>query len=1675
MSDEPEITVHVDEDVRVEDVLDRDFCYATIRKLRAEIDSIDDDGRAGFLCFAIGWIFERQLGDTQQAATHYQEAVRRDPDLVPALRALRRRVLEQGNWTRYLQLIDQEFEQTRSDALRAQLLVEKAEVLDTQLDDAEGALDSLDAALEADPTSIQALWRLESHHRSRRNVPALARTLDRIVEVLPASRLRRNVRYEAARLREVVLDDPVTATRGYEEMLADEEADPRARAALRRQYLRAKAFDKLVEDLRSEARGLEGHEKGRVLYTVAKILNDRMGELVESISALEYALEADPDSSLVIGELVRLYPLVGKLEGLASCYRKQIDLSSDAREKAALYHRLGQLYDDQLRDDEKAEKALGAALEVDPENRPALASLAIFYQRRGRLDDLVTLHLKEAETTESPMRCALAFHRGAEILEGKGDDARAAEQYGRALEALPTFVPSFNALEQLLERLGDHEKLAGLLRDRAGREDNPVLKARILARVARLHEEQLGDRQGAMEVYRGMLEVDPTSSAAVGALVRLTRELEQWEEHVEFLGLEADFTDDDQHVVSLLLRMGEIQEQKLGQELEAVETYRKLMSVDPFYPPAIRNLGRLLHRLAQYDELINLHRQELDVTTEADEKSLLHYKIGKILEERMDDLDEAASAYKAAIFENPRNFAASWSLYRIFLKREDWLSIIDILENEANALPEGVQRALALVRIGELWEEPLERLDMAADAYMQSLRVYPGCREAREALIRLSEQDGNWDYLADLLYQEFQTSVDAHEQYRLAMQLGELALERSNNPRKAMEWYMKALELQPGSMAALRGTEHALRAAGEWRSFLEVQRKLMDHAQDEQSWLALFHGVEMLGHLHLRGANRDKETILPDADEFDFSREGVLGDLLLERQILEGGDPGILLRYFEARGKGESLPASLRTGDKFERACALLRVGMADEAMDVLEELADEGPGSLLALLLIQRIAEHGEDHARVVEISSRLGDLFEKPAFKAESLVRRAAARLENPEERQKGIADLEEALRLDPENAEAFTSLVQAMGSEARWDELVGKVGELADKVEDKERSVDVFGTLGSLQWKRLGDPTAAIKSFNRVLKHDARHAPTLMSLLDLYTEQEQENEAITVARHLISNTDEQELFVEASIKLADLLVGEDRDVTEVAETLQGVLDRDPDNKAVLERMASLYRKSGDLKSARDAMQRLASLEEDPGKRAALLVDQAEIVHLEGGGHDASFELLGKALDEDPGSERAIGLLCDVLGRASKWKLLTDELNAHLERIDEDDLEVRSLILTQLSSIYQDHLEDDRKAAATLEQAFELDPSCGETGRRLVDGMAATDRLEEALEVGQRMLEDAPLCFEVLPRLVELCERKGNAVRAGLLAQVPFYFDIADETATRHAAWLRSVGRDAPLGPIRDADVDRLRTDAPDHPARRILECLGRPGSKVLRKNLKEYSVERGDRLTAEHEQGAILVAECARAAHFLGVGDHEVYLIPSQGAEVVVEMHEPPALLFSVIVTELSEVEQRVLAVQALCQVRFCSAPAHKLGAAELEELFIAAARLFHPDFASDVTGVRRVDELRKALDAVLTKKQRKELKPLVDEYRDGGWLDFEEWHFDMQATALRLALLACGDPGAVLDAIKKRDPELLGVPLTNAHARRKAFERSDLAMAVLRFIQDPETVQLWTRYSGKSETR
>jgi tetratricopeptide (TPR) repeat protein len=885
-----------------------------------------------------------------------------------------------------------------------------------------------------------------------------------------------------------------------------------------------------------------------------------------------------------------------------------------------------------------------------------------------------------------------------------------------------------------------------------------------------------------------------------------------------------------------------------------------------------------------------------------------------------------------------------------------------------------------------------------------------------------------------------------------------------------MEWYMRAMELEPESVAALRGTEHALRAAGEWRSFLELRRKLIRAAEDERLRLALLHDLEMLDHLHARTLKKAQAVPLLDVEEIDFGTPSVLADLMLEREVIERGDPGSRLRYFEARRDAGAMPASIRLADAFERSEALLQAGLVDEALEALQEMAEQDVPSLVALVLIERIAERAGDEAHLVKASSALGEAFHEPVFKAESLVRRALAKLDSPSEREGALEDLERALELDPDNEQAFTALVQILGADGRWEQLVEEVEGLVERVRRPERAVEVFATLGSLQWRRLGDTAAAVKSYNRVLKHDAMHPPTLMNLVDLYTEEERDNDAIAVCRHLLASSPDGPILVEATIKLADLLDRADRDASEVIEVLEGALEIDPDSRDVLERLARLYRNNNDTDGALSVVDRLVGTEQEPQRRAELLATQAQLLDESGGESEAVLELLERSLEDHPCCETALLRYVEVMEHQQRWEELASRLKEQIERVDPEDVQGRALLLTKLSSVYREHMDDAERGAVTLRQAFDLDARCGETGRMLVGELCDSDRFGDALEVCERMLGDDPLCIEILPGMVHALDQVGESTRAGMVAELASYLGVEDETVTRTALRLRESRTMLGKVTIGGDDLARIRLDAVEHPARSILEVLGEPGSKALRRELSDYGIERADRLDGTSDPGRLLMKECERAARLLDAGAYDVFLIPSQGSEITVEMHRPPALLFSVIVTELSEVEQRILAVQALSRALLRTAPAFKLAAQELEELFIAAARLFDPDFGSDVTGLRMVEELTAELSDALTKKQRKALEPLVERYREGAWLDFEEWHEAMHATTLRLALLAAGDLGAVLDAVKKRDPVLIGVPLTNAQSRREAFARSDQALAVVRFLLDAGTPELWRRYVG-----
>ncbi|MFH1436841.1 MAG: hypothetical protein ABIJ56_14130, partial [Pseudomonadota bacterium] len=262
--------------------------------------------------------------------------------------------------------------------------------------------------------------------------------------------------------------------------------------------------------------------------------------------------------------------------------------------------------------------------------------------------------------------------------------------------------------------------------------------------------------------------------------------------------------------------------------------------------------------------------------------------------------------------------------------------------------------------------------------------------------------------------------------------------------------------------------------------------------------------------------------------------------------------------------------------------------------------------------------------------------------------------------------------------------------------------------------------------------------------------------------------------------------------------------------------------------------------------------------------------------------------------------------------------------------------------------------------------------------------------------------------------------------------------------------------------------RIDDLDHPARRILDVVSLPGSKLLRKDYSDYGISKSDNLVKKGGKGGGLLKECQKAAQFLGVGDYEIFLLPGEGYDPVVEMFEQPAILFPISLAEFSALEQKVVTYMAMSQIRLSNFIPMRMSLTDFESFFVALVRIFNPVFGSEASSMKKMKELQAQMEEEITGSQRKQLEKLVKEYADSPWFDIEEWHLKMKCTAYRVALLGCGDIGTILDAMKKREPELKGVPLSSQKAMRKAFMKNEVARDIAAFGLSDTFLDLWYKY-------
>ena len=134
-----------------------------------------EKGRTALYQHEIGELTESRAGDEGAAVKAYAKALQSDATLKPNLWAIRRVFERRALWPNLQKLLDAEIRFAKTPEEKAELYVEKGELLEDRLNDPARALDCFNRAIEASPASLPAWMALEKIHTRARDLGQLAR------------------------------------------------------------------------------------------------------------------------------------------------------------------------------------------------------------------------------------------------------------------------------------------------------------------------------------------------------------------------------------------------------------------------------------------------------------------------------------------------------------------------------------------------------------------------------------------------------------------------------------------------------------------------------------------------------------------------------------------------------------------------------------------------------------------------------------------------------------------------------------------------------------------------------------------------------------------------------------------------------------------------------------------------------------------------------------------------------------------------------------------------------------------------------------------------------------------------------------------------------------------------------------------------------------------------------------------------------------------------------------------------------------------------------------------------------------------------------------------------------------------------------------------------------------
>ncbi len=862
--------------------------------------------------------------------------------------------------------------------------------------------------------------------------------------------------------------------------------------------------------------------------------------------------------------------------------------------------------------------------------------------------------------------------------------------FQRLLQTDAEDLTTLRQLERYIDPEGQPEGFVKTLEVERQLIQDKRLLVEVMLTLARLYLSK-GELQRARDSLRNALAIDPNNFNVLKLLEKVLSEQKDWSELIEVLKKEIDLIQDPKEVLYLYFRIGEILERNLSDLNGAAEYYEKVLALSPNYIPALRALRGIYALLEKWQDLLNLIKREIEITSDGNTLVELMLECASIYESRLNDASSALKTYYEVLESSPGNLIAISAIKRLCRKMGYYEGLRDILLKEVGFVEDSAARAHIWFDLGELYENNFKECDEALNCFTRCLKEDSNYVPAYSAIELLLKKSGRSAELKQFYTDLLKKISDKEAQISILIKLAELTEES----HEKLSLYEQALKISPYNPILLNLVEIFLESTENYQKLIDIIERKIEIATSEALKSVLLFKKGLILETHLNN---------PDAALRAFE------DATERNPDLQEAWES-LIRICEAKGDFEKLSSVLENYSKStsleSKSLELLRrhaalnyqylnnIEKAIESYESILKIDDKNLDAMRNLYELYQQTGRVEDAVRVLSGYINFIDGTEKRVKE----IKKLALLLEREGDDAQALNWLKEAHKLLPEDLGVLIQMEDILFRMKKWEELLKLYEEhLGLELPDHNR-FELHKSAGKIAWEGLKLPGPAAQHLEEALKIVRDDKESLYILDKIYSDYGERKKLTEVLERLIKITEGEEKI--ELLRRAGRIYKENQEQENAIRIYEEIRRYIPDDREMLESLDSLYQDTSQWQKqyeiCLELLKKMKTKEGIAERHYRMGYAKLQMNEIK-----EALEHFNIAIENLPSHVPSLREKCNILRLKENYPLLSKSLIELAKYIEEK--EEKSSILTEAGIILLKQLKLEEESIKVFKEAYSV-----------------------------------------------------------------------------------------------------------------------------------------------------------------------------------------------------------------------------------------------------------------------------------------------------------------------------------------------------------------------------------